>query len=106
MRHSDIKSKYFLFIDEKVAGVPYDQLTIGVPKETFLDEKRIALSPQACKVLTGKGFNVVVEEGAGTGAKFLDTDFVDAGAKIVSGDSAFNADIVLKVNILFYVITI
>ena len=68
-----------------------------MPKETFLDEKRIGLSPQACKLLTGKGFNVVVEQGAGEGAKFLDSDFTDAGAKIVSMKDAFNADIVLKV---------
>lgn len=83
--------------DEKIPGVPYSELTIGVPKESFLEEKRVALSPQACKVLTGKGFNVVIEQGAGEEAKFLDSDFVDAGAKIVSGNDAFNADIVLKV---------
>ena len=89
-------------LDEKPAGIPYDQLTIGVPKESFLDEKRVALSPQACKVLTGKGFNVVIEQGAGTGAKFLDSDFVDAGAKIVPGNDAFKADIVLKVFYFIY----
>ena len=62
------------------------------------------MSPQACKLLTGKGFNVVVEEGAGEGAKFLDSDFIDAGAKIGSMKDAFNADIVLKVTITLIVI--
>lgn len=84
-------------IDEKVLGTPYDQLTIGVPKEIFPEEKRVALSPQACKVLTGKGFKVNIEEGAGAGAKFLDSEYIDAGAKVVPTKEAFNADIVLKV---------
>ncbi|XP_066923291.1 NAD(P) transhydrogenase, mitochondrial-like [Clytia hemisphaerica] len=83
--------------EEKPLGTPYNELTIGVPKEIFENEKRIALSPQACQVLTGKGFNVVVEQGAGDGAKFLDSDFVNAGAKIVPTNEAFNTDIVLKV---------
>lgn len=69
-----------------------------MPKESFLNEKRVGLSPQACKILTDKGFNVVVEQGAGEGAKFLDTDFTDAGARIVSNKDAFDTDIVLKVN--------
>lgn len=80
-----------------VAGVPYSSLTVGIPKEVFLNEKRVALSPQACKVLTGKGFNVVVEQGAGEAAKFLDKEYVDAGAKIVPTKDAFKSDIVLKV---------
>lgn len=41
-----------------------------------------------------------MEEGAGEGAKFLDSDFVEAGAKIGSMKDAFNADIVLKVTII------
>lgn len=86
-----------------VAGVPYSSLTVGVPKEVFLNEKRVALSPQACKVLTGKGFNVVVEQGAGEAAKFLDKEYVDAGAKIVPTKDAFKSDIVLKVQaFIFY----
>ena len=79
-------------------------MTIGVPKEIFTNEKRIGLSPQACKLLTGKGFNVVVEEGAGEGAKFLDSDFIDAGAKIGSMKDAFSADIVLKVTMILIII--
>lgn len=79
------------------AGVPYSDLTVGVPRETFLNEKRVALSPQACSVLTGQGFNVVVEAGAGLESKFLDHDYEAAGAKIVPTAEAFGSDIVLKV---------
>ena len=78
-------------------GVPYSSLTVGVPKETFINEKRVALSPQACSTLTGKGFNVVIEEGAGEGSKFLDEDYRNAGAKIVTTKEAFGSDIILKV---------
>lgn len=80
-----------------VVGIPYDQLTVGVPKEVYINERRVALTPQACKVLTDKGFNVVVEKGAGESAKFLDKDYVNAGAKIVSTKEAFDTNIVLKV---------
>lgn len=70
---------------------------MGVPKEVYLNERRVALSPQACQLLTKKGFNVVVEKGAGEAAKFLDQDYVQAGTKIVSTKDAFNSNIVLKV---------
>lgn len=70
---------------------------MGVPKEVYLNERRVALSPQACQLLTKKGFNVVVEKGAGEAAKFLDQDYVQAGAKIVSTKDAFHSNIVLKV---------
>ena len=70
---------------------------MGVPKEVYINERRVALSPQACQLLTKKGFNVVVEKGAGEAAKFLDQDYVQAGAKIVSTKDAFNSNIVLKV---------
>ena len=82
---------------EAVSGVPYNQLTVGVPKEIFTNERRVALTPQACSVLTSKGFNVVVEKGAGESAMFLDRDYESAGAKIVSTKEAFASDIVLKV---------
>ena len=82
---------------ESVSGVPYDKLTIGVPKEIHDGERRVALSPEAVKQLTKQGFNVVVEAGAGTGAKFLDSDYVAAGAEVKSVKEALGSDIVLKV---------
>lgn len=38
-----------------VAGVPYKSLSIGVPKETFLNEKRVALTPTVVASLVKKG---------------------------------------------------
>jgi len=96
-----LNSQRFFSTEQKdeaaVLGVPYSSLTVGVPKEIFLNERRVALSPQACKVLADKGFNVVIEQGAGESAKFLDQDYIDAGGKIVSTKEAFGSDIVLKV---------
>ncbi len=51
-------------------GISYKNLTIGVPKEVFKNEKRVALSPAATQNLAKKGFKIVVEENAGALAKF------------------------------------
>ena len=78
-------------------GTAYSNLTVGVPKEILANERRVALSPAAVKLLTKEGFNVVIEKGAGVEAKFSDAEFEASGAKIVSREEAFNSDIVLKV---------
>lgn len=82
---------------EAVKGVPYKNLTIGVPKEKWLNEKRVALSPQVCATLVKKGFTVHIEKSAGEQATFRDADFAAAGATIVDGNKAWDSDIVLKV---------
>ena len=79
--------------------MPYGQLTIGVPKEIHEGERRVALSPEAAKQLIKQGFNVVVETGAGTGAKFLDADYVAAGAEVKTVKEALGSDIVFKVRL-------
>ncbi|KAI2651422.1 NAD(P) transhydrogenase, mitochondrial [Labeo rohita] len=53
-------------------GIPYKQLTVGVPKEIFQNERRVAISPAGVEALIKQGFNVVVESGAGESAKFSD----------------------------------
>lgn len=81
-------------------SVPYSQLTVGVPKEIFLNERRVALSPQNVALLLKKGFSkVLVERGAGAEADFLDDVYREAGATLVdsANDVWTGADIVLKV---------
>jgi NAD(P) transhydrogenase len=78
-------------------GTPYNQLTIGVPKEIFQNEKRVALSPAAVKVLTKEGFNVVIEDGAGSHAKFSNAEYEASGAQVKPLSEVFGSDIVLKV---------
>lgn len=83
--------------DKRPLGVPTSSVKIGIPKEIWKGEKRVAITPAVAATLIKKGFNVHVEEGAGFEAKFRDSDYVGAGVKIVSKDDAFSSDIVLKV---------
>ncbi|KAK3374204.1 NAD(P) transhydrogenase beta subunit-domain-containing protein [Lasiosphaeria ovina] len=79
---------------------PYAKLTVGVPRETYPGERRVALSPQNVALLLKKGFSkVIVERGAGSQADFLDEAYDKAGATLVDGPGAIwkEADIVLKV---------
>ncbi|XP_025420569.1 NAD(P) transhydrogenase, mitochondrial-like isoform X2 [Sipha flava] len=77
--------------------VPYTELKIGVPKETWSNERRVALVPSSVEVLKKHGWNVRVEYDAGTGAKFRNRDYETAGAEIVSKENAFASDVILKV---------
>jgi NAD(P) transhydrogenase subunit alpha len=69
---------------------------IGVPRETFAGEKRVATVPEVVGKLIKLGFRVAVEPGAGEGANFPDEAYRDAGAE-VSGEVWGRADIVFKV---------
>ncbi|KAL6776704.1 hypothetical protein ACKKBF_B30620 [Auxenochlorella protothecoides x Auxenochlorella symbiontica] len=79
-------------------GVPYDQLAVGVPKESFEGERRVALTPAGVAALKKAGFKeVLVESGAGAAANFSDADYEAAGAVMGSTGDAFGRDIVLKI---------
>ncbi|XP_002738525.1 NAD(P) transhydrogenase, mitochondrial-like [Saccoglossus kowalevskii] len=84
-------------VEKPLKGTPYEKLTIGVPKEIFPNERRVALSPAAVQTLVKKGFNVVIEDGAGKEAKFSNADYEAAGALIKNISDTFKSDIVLKV---------
>lgn len=84
---------------EVIKGIPYKNLTIGVPKERWQGERRVAISPAVTATLTKKGFNVNIEENAGLEAQFRNDDYAAAGAKIVNYANAYNTDILLKVRI-------
>ncbi|KAL1140911.1 hypothetical protein AAG570_000839, partial [Ranatra chinensis] len=79
------------------AGIPYNNLKIGVPKEIWKNEKRVSLSPAVTALLIKKGFGVTVEEGAGVEAKFRDSDYAEAGAKIAKKSDVFSSDLILKI---------
>lgn len=81
---------------QEVKGTPYNKLTIGVPAETWTNEKRVACTPAVTAMLTKKGFTVNIQEGAGKLSSFRDDDFAAAGAKIVDKNTAFKQDITLK----------
>ena len=74
-------------------------MRIGIPKETFPDEKRVALAPAGVHQLVKAGHTVYIETMAGSQSKFCDDDYERVGAKIVySASEAFRrGDIVAKV---------
>ena len=74
-------------------------LTIGVLRETFAGEKRVAAAPEVVEKLIKLGFGVCIESGAGDAANFSDSAFISAGAKIAAGAGELLAtsDIVFKV---------
>ncbi|WP_266364946.1 alanine dehydrogenase [Tellurirhabdus rosea] len=73
-------------------------LLIGLPKEVSLQEKRIALTPEGVTILVRHGHQVLVEAGAGLGAKFQDREYSEAGAQIVqSPKEVYEANLILKV---------
>lgn len=76
-----------------------DAQRIGVPKETFPLEKRVATVPDVVEKLIKLGFKVAVESGAGEAANFSDEAYRAAGAEILPDAAALWAasDIVLKV---------
>jgi len=74
-------------------------MIVGVPRESFPGERRVALVPAAIPNLMKAGLQVVVEAGAGIAAGYPDADYVAKGAKIVAARAEVfgTADIVLQV---------
>ncbi|PYT43034.1 MAG: Re/Si-specific NAD(P)(+) transhydrogenase subunit alpha [Acidobacteria bacterium] len=74
-------------------------MIVGVPRESFPGERRVALVPAVIPNLTKAGLEVVVEAGAGIAAGYPDADYVAKGAKIVSARAEVfrAADIVVQI---------
>ncbi len=74
-------------------------MVIGVPKESFPGERRVALVPAAIPNLVKAGFEVAIEAEAGLSAGYPDADYVSKGAKIVAerADVFRAADVVVQV---------
>jgi NAD(P) transhydrogenase subunit alpha len=77
-------------------------MIVGVVKETFPGERRVALTPRMLPLLSKKDLEVVVEAGAGHPAGFLDPAYTERGARIVaSRDEVFAAaDVICQVRCL------
>lgn len=74
-------------------------MNIGIPKETAIEERRVALTPVGVYALVNEGHAVHVEQGAGKASGFSDQEFQNVGAQIVfSGDEVFRrSQLVVKV---------
>ncbi|KAJ3875929.1 NAD(P) transhydrogenase beta subunit-domain-containing protein [Lentinula edodes] len=97
--HSSVRLNEGVKSDLKPQGIAYSSLSVGVPREIFTNERRVALTPQNVQLLRKKGFGkVLVEHNAGVHAQFLDETYVEAGATLVSREDLFkDTDIMLKV---------
>ncbi|MCS3529540.1 alanine dehydrogenase [Chryseobacterium sp. JUb7] len=75
------------------------QFSIGVPKETCLNERRTCITPDAVQVLVQHGHEIIIESGAGQGSFFTDLQYSESGAKITKDPKeAFGQDLILKIN--------
>jgi H+-translocating NAD(P) transhydrogenase subunit alpha len=72
---------------------------VGVPKESFPGERRVALTPGVIPNLAKAGMEVVIQTGAGVEAGYPDAAFVEKGAKVLPDRAAVfsQADIVVQV---------
>jgi NAD(P) transhydrogenase alpha subunit len=73
-------------------------VTIGVPKESFYNEKRVAHTPKSVSQLVDLGFKVVVERDAGVQAEYTNEAYEAAGATVLdTKEEVFASDMVMKI---------
>jgi NAD(P) transhydrogenase subunit alpha len=72
-------------------------MRVGIPRETWPGETRVAVIPASVPTLTKAGLEVIVEEGAGTAAGFVDEAYRAQGAVVAPRSEVFQADILLQV---------
>ena len=74
-------------------------MKLAVARETFSDERRVALIPGALAAVRKLGFDILVEAGAGAAARFGDAEYEQAGASIQADRARLfgDADLVVKV---------
>src|SRR5437867_4085868 len=76
-------------------------VTVGVPRETFPGEQRVAITPRHCDALAKLGASVIVERSAGVQAGFPDDQYTARGARLASRAEVFQAaDVIVQVRTL------
>ena len=74
-------------------------MIVGVPKETFPGERRVALVPLVVPSLAKAGLQVIIESGAGAEAGYPDALYAEKGAKVIPDRASVfqQADIIAQV---------
>lgn len=72
-------------------------MNVGIPRERFPGERRVAATPDSVKKLLKLGFGVRVESDAGLAAGFDDAAYVAAGATIAPAGDVWTSDVVAKI---------
>ena len=100
---SDIKSPFTkaqLIPQEETLELTKEkgELFIGIPKESYFQEKRICLTPDAVAAIVANDHRVLIENGAGEKAGFTDIEYTKAGAELTKDlTKVFGCPIILKV---------
>ena len=75
-------------------------IIVGVPRETFPGETRVALVPAVVALLAKAGVRVMVERGAGEASGYSDAAFEGKGASLASrGDVFARAGVIAQVRV-------
>ncbi|MCC6601009.1 MAG: alanine dehydrogenase [Crocinitomicaceae bacterium] len=104
----DIKKESIRALAQEAALMPQEEmlevskrkfrLSIGIPRESSFQERRVALVPESVALLVSNGHEIIVETNAGKESNFQDHDYSEAGAQIVySPEDVFKSNIILKV---------
>lgn len=72
-------------------------MIIGIPKEIKNEEERVGSTPAGVSNLIKAGHEVLVEKNAGIGSGYSDVEYEKVGAKMVTADEAWSAEMVIKV---------
>ena len=74
-------------------------MIVGVPKEIYPGERRVALTPVVVPMLAKAGLEVIIEAGAGVSAGYPDAQYQEKGAKLVPDRASVfgQSDIVVQV---------
>lgn len=97
------KTSNFLFktslLSKNFCSLPLSNLYVGVPKESFQNEKRVGLTPDGVDKLIKAGFaGVYVENNAGLEGGFLNKTYEKSGANVVDNNELYNnSNVILKV---------
>ncbi|HZU10465.1 MAG TPA: Re/Si-specific NAD(P)(+) transhydrogenase subunit alpha [Pseudacidobacterium sp.] len=75
--------------------------TLGILRETYPQERRVALVPRQCEALKKAGLEVILEQSAGAAAGFPDELYIARGARVANREDVFQqADIIAQVRCL------
>lgn len=77
-------------------------MIIGVPKESYPGERRVALVPAVLPTLIKAGFEIHIQSGAGFEAGYADSQYSEKGAKLVADRAAVFAAADILVQVLGY----
>ena len=76
-------------------------MKVGVPTEIKSQESRVGLTPSSVQKLVNNGHKVIIQNNAGFGAGFENSDYEKSGAKIASSSSEVynDAEMIVKVKL-------